>query len=1206
VRIKRLQLIGFKSCMESTVLDFPRGVTGIVGPNGCGKSNIVDALRWVLGEQSAKHLRGQSMDDVIFAGNERYAPLGFAEVSITLDTDGALPTIAEPESGDEHASAILAALKDAPEIEVTRRLFRSGESEYLINGRACRLRDITELFLGTGVGTKAYSIIEQGRVGQIVNAKPDEIRLFIEEAAGTTLYRSRKLAAERKIERTKSNLLRVSDIVSELDRQAASLRRQVRGAVRYGELKAEELSLDRALARVRFSALHERRQELDGQLEALRSREHVAREAARTVLGSRDVVRQRQASGAQESDDARREYYEVRGRLTALAQEQQFLEQRRTELSTSRDASVSEMDAIVARLSLVRDASAAAANERIECEREREALTVAAASEEACLAERDIAAATAAAELERFRTRSLATLAEEVRLANESSALTRQREAIGGRLTRLREEESSLGTLSQQLIDLIQQSRGRLDDIVIEIDSATGGKNTAARRVGDLASSRRGAEQVAEQRRNDVASLESRYNSLKELSEGFAEYGEGVRRFMRNGGHEASGASAVLADVIDIDSGFERAVAAVLDDRLQCVVVPTADDGLRGATYLRETDAGRASFIPMKPPREIGGRDVEALPPAGWSWLRERVRVKPGYEAPVFSLLEGVAVGSSLGSVVSEWRSAGCRATLVTIEGEVLEPTGIVTGGSGRPAEEGLLARKAELRGIRIKLVDVEVKAREARAAFERISRESEESEKVLGEIDHRLHELTVTRVGAEAELELQRQNLSRTRDRAVSLATEIDSLVREDAQIREQCEALRARAAQVALERQVIDDGSRRLEAEKCSLEEERDGARMELAGVRIREAALGQKVESVLQRSESAIVQQQDLDLRYRVLEERRARDAMELETVCARLGDPSLQIDRLEDDLKAASSRSERLEALVGESRDAMTRLERELDDLSLSIEAIRDERSGMEIALKECELERASIDSGLRERLGIGEADLATDGSTPSIREGRDAAMLSDDLDRVHAAIRRLGAVNVGAVAELEEIDARLGELVAQRDDLERSIEDLRGTISQLNRLSRQRFKDTFDKVNDIFHETFPRLFHGGKAWLSMTDESNLLETGVEIFVQPPGKKLGNIDLLSGGEKALTAVSLIFSLFLHKPSPFCVLDEVDAPLDDANIGRFARMVDEMSARSQFLLITHNKKTMESCDTLYGVTMREPGVSKIVSVELSQGTA
>jgi chromosome segregation protein len=1192
--------------MESTVLDFPRGVTGIVGPNGCGKSNIVDALRWVLGEQSAKHLRGQSMDDVIFAGNERYAQLGFAEVSITLDTDGPLPTIAEPESGDEQASVILAALKDAPEIEVTRRLFRSGESEYLINGRACRLRDITELFLGTGVGTKAYSIIEQGRVGQIVNAKPDEIRLFIEEAAGTTLYRSRKLAAERKIERTKSNLLRVSDIVSELDRQAASLRRQVRGAVRYGELKGEELALDRALARVRFRTLRERRQELDVQLEALRSQEHVARETARAVHDSRDAVRQRQVSGAQESDEARREYYEVRGRLTALAQEQQFLEQRRTELSASRDATVAEMESIVASLGLVRVATAAAANERNECERQRESLTAAAASEEARLAERDLAVTTAAGELERYRTRSLAALAEEVRLANECSALTRQREAIGGRLTRLREEESSLGTLSQQLIGLIQQSRGRLDDIVIEIDSATGGKNAAARRVGDLASSRRGAEQLAEQRRNDVASLESRYHSLKELSEGFAEYGEGVRRFMRNGGHEATGASAVVAEVIDIDSGFERAVAAVLDDRLQCVVVPTADDGLRGATYLRETDAGRASFIPMKPPREIGERDEKTAPPTGWTWLREHVRVKPGYEAPVFSLLEGVAVGSSLGSVVSEWRSSGCQSTLVTTEGEVLEPTGIVTGGSGRPAEEGLLARKAELRGIRIKLVDVEVKAREARAAFERISRESEEGEKILGDFDRRLHELTVARVGAEAELELQRQNLSRTRDRAVSLATEIDSLVREEAQLREQCESLRAQAAQVALERQAIDDDSRRLEAERRTLEEEREKARIELASARIREAALGQRVESALQRSENALAQQQDLENRYQALEERRLRDAMELEAVCARLDDPTLRIDRLEDDLKAASSRSERLEALVGESRAALARLERELDDLSRGIEAIRDERSGIELALKECELERGSIESGLRERLGIGEADLLTDESASSSSDERDALGLGEELERVRAAIRRLGAVNVGAVAELEEIDSRLRELVAQRDDLERSIEDLRGTISQLNRLSRQRFKDTFDKVNEIFHETFPRLFHGGKAWLAMTDEANLLETGVEIFVQPPGKKLGNIDLLSGGEKALTAVSLIFSLFLHKPSPFCVLDEVDAPLDDANIGRFARMVDEMSTRSQFLLITHNKKTMESCDTLYGVTMREPGVSKIVSVELSHGTA
>ena len=1180
------------------MLEFPRGITGIVGPNGCGKSNIVDALRWVLGEQSAKHLRGQVMEDVIFAGNDRYAPLGLAEVSITLDTDGPLPTIAE---SDDEPSPIASIVKEAAEIEVTRRLFRSGESEYAVNGRTCRLRDITELFLGTGVGTKAYSIIEQGRVGQIVNAKPDEVRLFIEEAAGTTLYRARKLAAERKIERTRNNLLRVSDIVAELERQAGSLRRQVRGALRYQELRREEDLLDRTLALLKFAALARRREEIDQLLAGERSREAAARDAVRELVASRDAARDRQAHSERQADDVRREFYERRGRLATLVQERQFLEQRQRELEASYAAATSELSGLVGRLGVVRNDAIEVERLRGACENERFQLGETASTSEAELAMREEALVTVSREVDEARNRAMAALAEEVRLTNECSSLARQREMAAARLSRLRDEDSSLGTLAQQLIAVIAQSRSRLDDVVIEIDSTTSNRDAATRKVGEISLRRRTAEEVADHRKNDVAALESRYNSLQELSEGFSGYGEGVRTIMSNGAHDLVSASAVIADVIDIEPGYERAVAAVLADRLQYVVVPTADDGLRGASYLRESGAGRASFIPLDSLDEGAGASNGSAPPRGFSWLRDHLQIKEGYEKPVQALLGRVAVGPSLSGVVGEWRASTKRTTLVSTDGEVLESTGVVTGGSGKPVDEGILARKAELRGIRIKLVDAEVKAREARASFEKLIAEAEAAGQDLANFDRRLHELTVARVGAEGELELQRQNLSRTRDRAVSLATEIDSLVREDSQLREQHEQLRARMETAAADRHRAEDSTRSLENDKRRLEAEREQARGNLAAVQVRAAALAEQLQSFAQRASSASALESDLDARRIALEERSKRDALELETATARLRDPDVSIERADEDLKAASGRCEQVDAVVVDARDSLAMLEKRMDELNGELDAARERKSGLELTRKECELERGAVENGLRDRLGLGEAELLGDPSLSS-PEGRDVEAVSEDLERVRASIRRLGTVNVGAVTELEEIDTRLSELVTQRDDLEKSIEDLRGTIAQLNRLSRQRFKDTFDRVNEIFHTTFPRLFQGGRAWLALTDENNLLETGVEIFVQPPGKRLGNIDLLSGGEKALTAVSLIFSLFLHKPSPFCVLDEVDAPLDDANIGRFARLVDEMSDRSQFLLITHNKKTMESCDTLYGVTMREPGVSKIVSVEMA----
>jgi chromosome segregation protein len=1204
VRIKRLQLAGFKSCMERTTLDFPRGITGIVGPNGCGKSNIVDALRWVLGEQSAKHLRGAVMEDVIFSGNERFAPLGMAEVTITLDNEGPLPSIAtdSEEIGGE-PSPIVALLREASEIEVTRRLYRSGESEYLINGRPCRLRDITELFLGTGVGTKAYSIIEQGRVGQIVNAKPEELRLFVEEAAGTTLYRARKLAAERKIERTRNNLLRVSDIVAELERQAGTLRRQVRGALRYKELKAEEDRLDRLATGLRLHSIATRTTELVAELDERRRQENEVREEAKAAASRRDGARSRQDNANLRAEEARRAYYETRGRLTAVTQERQFLEQRVGELSGLIETGAAELSAVESKLDAARRDAASAETERARHEAD---LSQTADSRRACESELDEgerAVTQALRDMEAIREHSIAALAEEARLSNEFSSVTKQRDAAADRLARLREEEGSLDTVTKQLLMQIDFGKRRLDDLVIEIDSTSGGKESATKRVRDLLGRRTELERIVEQRRGEVSSLGSRYDSLRELSESFAGYADGVRAIMRNGGGSAAGASAVVADLIDIEPGYERAVAAVLADRLQYVVVSTPDDGVRGADYLRQAGTGRASFLPRSPRGPATAGEQEDAP-SGATWLRDHVRVRDGYDDAIGALLSGVAVSNGLHEAIDVWRQSPRPLTFVTPEGEVIDSAGVVTGGSGKPVDEGILARKAELRGIRIKMVDAEVKAREARAAFDTLVREAEEAGQSLTELDRRLHELTVARVGAEGDMELQRQNLLRTEDRARALAVEIDDLVREEAHAREQLSGLRARLDAVISERRGVEERGRNLEADRQRLETDREAVRGRLAAERVREAELVQQQHASALRARAFHDAAHDLEERRRSIEERLSRERSEIGAARSRLADPQLTIEALNEQLAAAQAALESLDGEVAAARVDLAATERVMDDLSTRLEALREERSGIELAVKECELERASLAEGLRERLGL-EPDAvslvaAEAGATDS---GADVAGLHEELERVRASIRRLGAVNVGAVAELEEIEQRLTELTSQKNDLERSMEDLRGTIARLNRLSRQRFKDAFDRVNEIFHHTFPRLFHGGKAWLQLTDENNLLETGVEIFVQPPGKKLGNINLLSGGEKALTAVSLIFSLFLHKPSPFCVLDEVDAPLDDANIGRFARMVLEMSDRSQFLLITHNKKTMESCNRLFGVTMREPGVSRIVSVEMAR---
>ncbi len=1166
-------------------------MTGVVGPNGCGKSNIVDAIRWVMGEQSPKQLRGQTMEDLIFAGNDRHPPLGFAEVSVVFDNEGRLSHLRGGGEEDGEEPAVAAVLRDAPEIEVRRRVYRSGESEYFLNGRPCRLRDITDLFLGSGVGNRAYSIIEQGRVVQLVNAKPEDLRIFIEEAAGTTLYRSRKQAAERKIERTRDNLLRVNDIIHELERQASSLKRQARGAVRYQELKAREAELDAALTGRRLRELAsaiERQTETLAGLQAteadLRRTIEEGEEQAEQVRAARLLIEQRLEAG-------RKDTYERRAALSALEQEKRFLLRRREELDRRIEEAAAEERAIAEKIA---ERTAETEQIRIAVEALGPEVEVLAERRNRLEQQREGSESKLAGteeQLEQCKSQLTDLLSRRASLLNEQGTLGRQREAGERRAARLREERESLEALARQLGEDVECCRRKVEELVLEVEATAGGKESVAARLAELMSRKTEAARRAESLRNEAAQVRSKFESLKELHEKFEGYGDGVKSLMNNGWRQQAGATAVVADVIEIEEGYEAAVAAVLQDRLQCVVVPDAQIGIRGARYLKETGGGRASFIPRQLP---GQRSGEAVP-QGYSMLAEHVRAKEGYDAVVGELVQGVAVAANLEEASQGWERGGQRLTFVTPDGEVLDARGVITGGSGRPIDEEILARKVQLRHLRTELIGVEERARGAAERLEQLERETRRADEELAGLDRRIHELTVARVESEGDLELHRQNLTRTCDRLSTVEAELESAEREDV-------GLRTRLREIASELEKTAAAQSRLEEERRKVEEMRAATAAELA--RLREGLEELRVEEVQlrQRRETAQQRLQELRLAIDELGGRRevlARQIEECEaeraSVRERLASPDLELESRRRELASAE---QAVEGLVVDEQAAggwLRAAEARVRALRRDLEELREQRGVLEVRVKELELEHRSIADAARERLGRDPGDVAA-------AESQEAdAALEQELQRVRNSIRRIGTVNLGAVQELEEIEQRLGELVSQRDDLEKSIEDLRGTIARLNRLSRRRFRETFEAVNELFKKTFPHMFHGGQAWLALTDENNLLETGVEIFVRPPGKRVGNLNLLSGGEKALTAVSLIFSLFLYKPSPFCILDEVDAPLDDANIGRFSRMIRDMSDRSQFVLITHNKRTMEACDVLYGVTMGEPGVSKVVSVEL-----
>jgi len=1191
VRIKRLELSGFKSSKDRTVLEFPDGITGIVGPNGCGKSNIVDALRWVLGEQSARHLRGRSMEDVIFAGNQHYGPLGMAEVSIVLDNEKGQEGL--PPELSEEENEVVRALRKVPEIQVTRRLYRSGESEYLINDRPCRLRDITELFLGTGVGTKAYSIVEQGRVGQIVGAKPEELRLFIEEAAGTTLYRSRKVAAERKIERTRDNLLRVSDIIRELERQANSLRRQARGAVQYQELRSQEDGLDRAWTAARMNGVEALLRQASEAASEQSGREHALRLEIARGQQEREVLRERGRAAEAAREAARQVLFAARAAMSETEQERRHLSERRTELESLLGESGNDLARLDDRLAVLSGEAGEAERRRDELAARYEEARTACAVVAAKVRECDEGYFGWSADADAMRSRLIEALGASAALRNERAAVARQIDAADARASRLRSEDESLATVKLRLQDDLKSADDKLAELAAALDTAEGSKREAADSL-NVAQTRRSTAQVeAERLREECAILRSRLESLEGLHRDFSGYHDGVRAFMSNGGRERAGARAVVADVIEIESGFERAVAAVLGEALQFIVVPSTESGIEGAKYLREQAAGRATFLPAQGNWTAAGS--ENLP----SSLLRHVRVREGFEAVVVPLLSDCVLVGELDEARRRWESGEREHTFVTVDGEVVSRRGVVTGGSENPVDEGLLLRSSELRRIRGALESAVASAQSAQEELRAASEAAAGMDGRLAGLDRELHQLTVERVRWTGEKRLHEQNAVRTEERLRAVHSELESVERERS-----AALVRQRESEAALATTEVE--ATRLEAERGdleatgrALEAARRQALTDLEQSRVAEAEARQRIEALASQLAAIAIARDEAAGRREALLARVERSRLEIASVAARLSDPKLDVERLRSHCEEAEAQAQVVDSDASSARAAAVLLDGDLDALAARMDEARAEYGRCELRKKQHELERATLLEGLSERLGIGMEELAS----TEVPEGATISSLATDLEGVRAKIRRLGTVNLGAVAELEEIETRLAELCGQRDDLERSIEDLRGTIARLNKLSRQRFHETFEEVNRIFQATFPKLFQGGKASLSLTQPDNLLETGVEIFVQPPGKRLGNLDLLSGGEKAMTAIGLIFALFLHKPSPFCVLDEVDAPLDEANIGRFARIVAEMCDRSQFLLITHNKRTMEICDTLYGVTMPEPGVSRMVSVDLSQ---
>jgi chromosome segregation protein len=1189
MQLKTLEMVGFKSFCDKTTVTFQPGVTAVVGPNGCGKSNISDAIRWVLGEQSAKHLRGDKMEDVIFNGSESRKPLGLAEVTLRL-------------TGME--GSVASEFGQYQEIEITRRLYRSGESEYLINKIPCRLKDIRDLMMDAGVGAKIHAIIEQEKVDHILSSKPQDRRFLFEEVAGVMKYKARRQEALSKLESTQQNQLRVTDIIIEVKRQVNSLDRQAKKAERYQKLRGEMKDLDFRLASVDYSNLG---LEWTSSSEEFKKLEDEVTEL-HASLGRIEATIEETGSDAlsteQELSVLRNKIHEIE---TALGRAEH-----RVEISKSQIASLTEQRGRdVADMDYLRQEIARVAEQKRRQEEDVRLLATSIREKTSLLDDRNdhmesLSRALGEKELSLEDARAgilnamTATSSEKSKISN-----------LQARISQLDEQDSKgraeKTILEQNLLELSERVYAKeriLEEIGVRTKDAQDEHTQVENRLEQALVRKKSLETNLNTSKNKLAAQDSRLRSLIELERSLEGYQKGVRTVM-SARQEASAEErlgtihGLVADMIETEPQYEVAIEAVLGDRLQYVVVDSQHDSLKAINYLKTRSGGRSTFVP-KAPRQIESEPFVKNGHAGViGSALNIVRYKDNYSSVAQYLLGDVVVVDTMDTALYLWQKNGPHKTVVTLSGEIIDPWGAVTGGAVEAGGTGMLTKRREIKDLEHEVADLTVAISKIEADLSSVEGAIASDTSVEAELSQRIHSLEIEYINGEKDRSSLQDEIGRTQARSTALDTEamerasLRSGLNSD--IEKTAETLRNLEAGHATAQAAIDVLQAELATRKEGLETARAAiteVRMELTSVQEKHAAASGAIETLLMTETE--------------LTERLSKRESEITDIATKLNELESAITDAENEIKG------HIELLDSERRVFVAKQEAhavKTQELHAAEEQARTERHDLEQAQKKLsaiEVKRTE----LRMKIEHLKDNVWTTYHTELEAVVQELGQFEIDTeearlrrDELRQKIDQMGPINVDALQEYNELKERYDLLSAQQNDINESINNLKATIAKLDGETKELFNEAFIAIQEKFKEVFALLFEGGRAELVLLDESNILESGIEIIAQPRGKKFQSITLLSGGERALTAIALLFAAFLVKPSPFCMLDEVDAPLDEANVTRFTRLIREMSNRSQFITITHNKRTMEMADALYGITMEEPGCSRVVSVKLRE---
>ncbi|MDQ0175852.1 chromosome segregation protein SMC [Bacillus chungangensis] len=1182
--LKRIDVLGFKSFAERAAIEFVPGVTAVVGPNGSGKSNITDAIRWVLGEQSVKSIRGGKMEDIIFAGSDSRKPLNVAEVTLTLDNEDALLPI------------------DYSEVSVTRRVFRNGESEFFINKQPCRLKEIVELFMDSGLGREAFSIISQGKVEEILNSKAEDRRTIFEEAAGVLKYKTRKKKAELKLFETEENLHRVNDILHELSSQVEPLKIQASMAKDYLEKKEELEAFEVSITVYDIEDLHKKWEQLKHQLERHQDEEIETTTQIQKKELEIETLRTQLSMIEEETGTLQNKLLLTSEELEKVEGRKQVLKERKKHASQNQDQLTQTLQEMSDKMKQLQE------------EIKRYKLELAGHQEEAKRIKQQIADKSKQLELvnedveeiiESLKSDYIQLMNKQASANNEKHYLEKQLQQQAIRSERLDHDHEKWLEQRTRLISEKKKIENELIGLRTKIENQVSLYHDTKKQLSVCQQHETQLKRDLDKARQYVQQARSRKDTLAEMEEDYTGFYQGAREVLKARRQLLSGIEGAVAELIHVPSKYEMAIETTLGNAMQHIVVETEADARQAIAFLKKHQYGRATFLPLNvlKAKSIPYIQLTQLQahPAFVDIASSLLHYDEKYAPVMRHLLGNIVIAQNLSGANELANLLQYRYRIVTLEGDVVNPGGSMTGGASKKRNSSLLGRKNELAALKDKIKGMETKTSQLEEEVFKMQQEIKQQENTLEELREQGEALRLREHEVKAkqrEVEMEAKNAA---DRLQMYDYEKSDLTTEKTKIETRIKELQQKAKEGKETLRTCEERIEELQYEKKHGRQTKEALQSEMSDLKAKAAVKTEQLLSLQEQLERAEREWQDVSKRKTILAE-------ELHWLQTEMTDQHSGENELEQAAENKLQAKKELQAQIVNHREKRLKLQQHIDDKNIHLKQLKRNQRTIAETVKEEEIQLNRLDLELENRLQFlreaytltYEAAKTAYPLTVSAEEARKKVTF------IKRALEELGTVNLGAIEEYERVSERHQFLQEQQNDLLEAKKTLFEIIAEMDEEMIKRFDASFSAIRDQFESVFQSLFGGGRAELRLTDASDLLHTGIEIVAQPPGKKLQNLSLLSGGERALTAIALLFAILRVRPVPFCVLDEVEAALDEANVYRFSQYLKQFSKETQFIVITHRKGTMEEADVLYGVTMQESGVSKLVSVRMEETEA